>query len=104
MNSTSQVHFEIDRNVDITNTSFFEPAEKVDYFEPLFGNFWYKAGVLILCLITIFGMLGILIIIWFERSGQAGPYRTVVNQLVSLAFVQVQGSNPLTNCNFIKNI
>ena len=46
------------------------------------------------CMIAvyIFGFLGcaeLILVLWFERSGLAGPYRSVVNQLVSQNIVQV---------------
>ena len=49
--------------------------------------------------VYIFGFLGctgLILVLWFERSGLAGPYRSVVNQLVSQNIVQVHKNSNLT--------
>lgn len=61
------------------------PAEvaTVDRFAGIFENPWIKYSMLILYLFGILGCAGLKFIVWFERSGQAGHYRTLVNQLNS---------------------
>ena len=52
-----------------------------------FGIVYQNQSINIFCAIMyILGLLscvGLGLVIWFERSGQAGPYRTLINQLVS---------------------
>ena len=56
---------------------------QIDFFENV-----YSDPILNGCMIAVYffgciGCAGLGLVIWFERSGSAGPYRTLVNQLVS---------------------
>ena len=72
-----------------TNETFaviFEFKYEMEKMDP-FGGVYQNQNVNIFCAILyILGLLscvGLGSVIWFERSGQAGPYRTLINQLVS---------------------
>ena len=60
-----------------------------DYFRYIFSNIplnWLAVSIYILGLICC-GLLGM--VSYFERSGLAGPYRPVINQLTSFGIDQV---------------
>lgn len=54
-----------------------------DAFEQLYANGGLNAIFGVLYFLGYLCCLGLGLVIWFERSGQAGPYRTLVNQLVT---------------------
>ena len=65
--------------------------------------------MVIMYIIGLVGVIGILFIIWIERSGQAGPYRTLVNQLVTHNYQAVnkfkfQNEKVQSICKFYKCI
>ena len=73
------LHHILDQNAT-TQTDFFENV----YSDPMVNG----------CMIAVYifgflGCAGLILVLWFERSGLAGPYRSVVNQLVSQNIVQV---------------
>lgn len=58
-----------------------------DYIDQTFGelsvNIFQGLTLASLYIIGLISCFGLLLISWFERSGQAGPFRSVINQLVS---------------------
>lgn len=56
-----------------------------DYFEEAFSDPWVKLIYLICYPIGCIGSVGLGFVLWFEKSGQAGHYRTLINQLVSIS-------------------
>lgn len=81
---------------------FFKASDqqKKDEFKELFENHNENLALLINYIIGLFGCLGLCLISWFERSGQAGPFRSLVNQLVSIRYDQLSmlyifGGGPL---------
>ena len=86
MNQTfsSNIFINDNESLDFSNTE----SEK-DFFEPIFGNYLFKMVSIFTYLLGWFGIFGMIIVIHFERSGQAGHFRTLVNQLVSFNFDQV---------------
>ena len=58
-------------------------ALEEDFFAGVYNDNVAVASMVIMYIIGLVGVIGILFIIWIERSGQAGPYRTLVNQLVT---------------------
>ena len=69
-----------------------------DYFDQVYGQgplfifvllAWYIYGIINCCLLAF--------VAHFERSGEAGHYRTVVNQLVSQDLAQVGLHQPPSN-------
>ena len=67
--------------------------DKEDTFENAFSGVYegpYMKGTIIVTFILLMiGCTGLGFVLWFERSGQAGPYRTLINQLVSYNIEQV---------------
>lgn len=58
-------------------------TDNEDYFAGVYSDKIAVVSMVIMYFIGLFGIMGIVFIIWIERSGQAGPYRTLINQLVS---------------------
>lgn len=54
-----------------------------DVFEGIYSNLTVNIIMVFLYFTGLAFCFGIALIIWFEKSGQAGPYRTLINQLVS---------------------
>ena len=55
-----------------------------DFYHGVYSN-WYLNTFTLCC--YFFGLAGaakLFFVTWFERSGEAGPYRTLVNQLASV--------------------
>ena len=57
-------------------------STKKDYFEDVYGNSWINGSVIIFYLGGFISIFGLMFVSWFERNGLAGPYRTLINQLV----------------------
>ena len=57
-------------------------STKKDYFVDVYGNPWINGSVIILYLGGFISIFGLMFVSWFERNGFAGPYRTLINQLV----------------------
>ena len=56
----------------------------MDTYEVVYSKTWINWILVVLYLCGIISCVGVGVVIWFEKSGQAGPYRTLVNQLISL--------------------
>ena len=56
---------------------------KVDIYEDLFSNSFSNWTLAIIYIVGLTGCIGLGLVSWFEKSGQAGPYRTLLNQLTS---------------------
>lgn len=54
-----------------------------DFFVGVYNDKVAVWSLVIVYIIGLVGMIGIVLIIWFERSGEAGPFRTLINQLVT---------------------
>lgn len=80
MNASLKLRFQLDKT---ENWNFQIAETDVDCFAGVFENPWIKAAMFSLYLFGILGCFGLKFIVWFERSGQAGHYRTLVNQLNS---------------------
>ena len=63
--------------------------EDEDFFEGIFEDWTIKSLMIIFHLISLGSVGGLMLILWFERSGRAGQYRTLVNQLASFNIEQV---------------
>ena len=75
-------------------TTSFELDEVVkelnkDHFEGVFSNTTVNLLTLITYPIGLVCCFALLMVSWFEKSGQAGPYRTLANQLISSNLDQV---------------
>ena len=62
---------------------FFPP------FQELYSNSMVNVLMITIYLLGIVSCIGLRLVSWFERSGQAGPYRTLVNRLMSITLDQV---------------
>ena len=63
--------------------------EIFDFFEDGFSSPWLKSSMVLAHLINWLSNGGLCFIVWFEVTGRAGPYRTLVNKLVSFLIIQV---------------
>ena len=61
----------------------------IDDFKHVFESIWIKISVSIFTILGCLSCTGLGSISWFERSGEAGPFRTLINQLVTLALDQI---------------
>ena len=68
----------ISTNITLEDTSKFE----VDYFKDVYDNPWINRTIVGLYFGGFTSIIGLIFVVWFEWSGQAGPYRTLINQLV----------------------
>lgn len=68
----------IQTNITLEDTSKFEE----DYFKDVYDNPWINRTIVGLYFGGFVSIIGLIFVVWFERSGQAGPYRTLINQLV----------------------
>ena len=60
-----------------------------DYFGDGFSSPWLKSSMVLVYLINCLSNGGLGFVVWFEVTGRAGPYRTLVNKLVSFLIIQV---------------
>ena len=63
--------------------------EIFDFFEDGFSSPWLKSSMVLAHLINLLSNGGLCFIVWFEVTGRSGPYRTLVNKLVSFLTIQV---------------
>lgn len=76
----------------ILNTSLivsFEPEEIVKWVDP-FDTISLKLLTIIIYIIVILASAILLTFVVFERSGLAGHYRTVINQILSCGYGAVR--------------
>lgn len=66
-----------------------EFLQEEDVFEDLYNNYYMTAFLVTLYFLGFFSCLGLILISWFEKSGQAGPFRSLVNQLITLRLDQM---------------
>ncbi len=76
-NSLLKLNFENASNLSI------QGVKSEDYFKEIYANPALVVLTIVSYIISLLGTFGLAFIVWFERSGQAGQYRTLVNQLVS---------------------
>ena len=60
-----------------------------DFFEDGFSSPWLKSSMVLVYLINCLSNGGLCFVVWFEVTGRAGPYRTLVNKLVTFMMIQV---------------
>ena len=66
-----------------------EDTENENAFPGLYESPDIRTAMFMTYMVTLCGISGLVFIHWFERSGQAGHYRTVINQLISFNIDQV---------------
>ena len=72
-------------------------SDNEDFFAGVYSDKIAVVSMVIMYFIGLVGIMCIVFIIWIERSGQAGPYRTLINQLVS------HNHQAVSNFTFVKN-
>ena len=60
-----------------------------DFFKNIYSNPLLNYSMVLIYTLGFIGVSGLILVVWFERSGQAGPYRTLINRLVSYNINQV---------------
>ena len=79
-------------NDDFKLTTFYTEenvGEKEDFFEGLYNNSNMQLIIILTYCLIVLVLIDLGFVLWFERSGQAGHYRTLVNQLSSFNLDQV---------------
>ena len=71
----------------------FQINEEQDLFEEVFDDDLLNWFLVTLYILGLVSCIGLIMISWFEKSGQAGTYRSLVNQLVSMRLDQVHLSD-----------
>ena len=72
------------------NDQIYEVNKEIfDFFEDGFSSPWLKSSMVLVYLINCLSNGGLGFVVWFEVTGRAGPYRTLVNKLVSFLIIQV---------------
>ena len=66
-----------------------EEATFENAFQGVYEGPYLKGTIIVTFILLMIGCIGLGFVLWFERSGQAGPYRTLINQLVSYNIEQV---------------
>lgn len=61
----------------LSNSTLKEYEIVSDHFEGVYSNPLVNAFCLILYLVGLMACFGLALVVWFEKSGQAGPYRTL---------------------------
>ena len=74
----------------INSSQIFSAIKEVDFFGGIYENKIVSWSMVITYFFGLFGCMALWFVIWFERSGQAGNFRTLVNQLVSFNLEQVK--------------
>ena len=75
---------------DINDDDFEQNStSQRDFFENVYSDSALNRCMIAVYLFGFIGCAGLILVVWFERSGLAGPYRTLVNQLASQNIVKV---------------
>lgn len=67
----------------LKSTTLNYTNEEVDDFSHIYSQFYVNLAVAGLYILGLCSCLGLLFVVWFEISGQAGQFRTLLNQLAS---------------------
>ena len=71
--------------------------ESQDFFAGIYQSPYIKLAMTLTYGVAVMCMIGLGLVLWFERSGQAGHYRTLVNQLSSFNLDQVSIPKKITH-------
>ena len=76
---------------DINDDDFEQNTSIIqrDFFENVYSDPALNGCMIAVYLFGFIGCAGLILVVWFERSGLAGPYRTLINQLASQNIVKV---------------
>ena len=73
------------------NAQIYEVNKEIfDFFEDGFSSPWIKFSMVLAHLVNLLSNGGLCFVVWYEVTGRAGPYRTLVNKLVSFLTIQVR--------------
>ena len=67
-----------------------DPTRQLDHFEALYSDPVIKWISIVVYLVGFASFAVLAALIWFERTGMAGGYRTLNNQLTSMMVEQVK--------------
>lgn len=83
------------------NVTSYEPDK--DIFEGVFSLWYVNWSMVLLYILGLISCALLVIVSWFEKSGQAGPFRTLANQLVScqLDHVKVRIVQSMNHCMYL---
>ena len=70
-----------------------ENNDSTDFFLGVYESPYFTKLLIATYIIDVISCIGLNFVVWFERSGGAGHYRTLVNQLTSFNLDQVQVFN-----------
>ena len=74
----------------ISNWTYFSDEKlQTDDFSKAHEDFWLKFGIMATIPIGLVSCACLLLVSYFERSGESGPFRTLINQLVSMSLDQM---------------
>ena len=68
-------------DLEIFNNLTIDICQPEDFFEPVYANFWINLSMILVYLLGLVVCSGLFLVSIFERSGLAGPFRTLVNQI-----------------------
>ena len=88
MSKTLTNIFLVDENIN--SSQILSATKEEDFFRGIYEKQIVSWSMRITYFLGLFGCIALRFIIWFERSGQAGNFRTLVNQLVSYNLEQVR--------------
>ena len=72
------------------NDHIYEVNKEIfDFFEDGFSSPWLKFSMVLAHLVNLLSNGGLCFVVWYEVTGRAGPFRTLVNKLVSFLIIQV---------------
>ena len=74
-----------------------EESKDHDFFAGLYQSPYIKLSMTLTYGVAIVCMVGLGFVLWFERSGQAGQFRTLINQLSSFNLDQVHNTISIIN-------
>ena len=86
MNNTCFISFEIDEKDDLFINDITVISDK---YAEVYDSKYVRFAFAMTYLVCIVCVPLVAFVIWFERSGQAGSFRTMVNQLASFNLDQV---------------
>ena len=66
--------------IDFETNTTMDQIENKDFFADVFSDPKMVFSMVLFYIVGQVGVVGIVFIIWLERSGQTGPYRTLINQ------------------------
>ena len=76
------------KNPDQFEKEWTLQEEQKNFADP-YNSMWMKIGMTASCLIQMFESVILVCFVYYETQGLAGPFRTVINQLLSALYTLV---------------